>query len=72
MDDAVESSTKRPSASNTGGFHSTNPSGIDRLAEPDPFLAKAESSSTDKVNPAAAAPAVLRAANPDAEESGGL
>ena len=49
--------------------HSTNPSGIDRHAEPDPIRARIVNSFSDNDNPAAAHPATVNAANPDADEA---
>ena len=48
--------------------HSTNPSGIERQAEPDPCLARIDNSFLDKFKPAAADAATVNAANPDAED----
>ena len=50
-------------------YHSTNPPGIDRLAEPDPRRASRESSRCVRMVPTARLAAKASAANADAEEA---
>jgi hypothetical protein len=48
--------------------HSTNPFGIDLHADPDPCRAKIDSSFSENLRPKAATVAIVRAANPDADD----
>ena len=57
----------RDSSDVSPSFHRTNPSGILRHADPDPNRAKIVNSFSVNETPAAAKPARVRAANPDAD-----
>ena len=57
------------SESFTPGNHSTNPSGIDLLAEPEPLRARQDNSLSDKFSPIAVLAERLNAAKAEAEEA---
>ena len=64
METATESSSPAPI------FHSTNPLGMERDAEPEPSRASREHCASDRVNPAARDEASASAAKAAAEEAG--